>query len=249
MIRFHQVWQYFQQRPGVSKVTASVVLVCTFVLALLGSAFGPSVVKTFAQSTCAQGDQTYTVVSGDTLSAIGRRYNQDWQKLASYNKLSNPHLIFINQRICIPGSSEASSGSTTTTTSAPVNVTTAPTSSGSAKGSSNPYAYPQCTWWASERTHQLYGYYVPWTMNANAHQWVARAYEFGWNVSSTPTVGSIVVLQPNVQGASYLGHVAVVEKILDNGNVLTSNTNWYPTPYQVTYVEITPGSGVSFLHA
>lgn len=45
---------------------------------------------------------TYKVVSGDTLSRIALRHGTTWQILASYNKLSNPHLIFPGQLILIP---------------------------------------------------------------------------------------------------------------------------------------------------
>lgn len=44
----------------------------------------------------------YKVVKGDVLWKIARKYNTTWQKLAEYNKLKNPHLIFPNQIILIP---------------------------------------------------------------------------------------------------------------------------------------------------
>ncbi|SCZ81227.1 5'-nucleotidase C-terminal domain-containing protein [Acidaminobacter hydrogenoformans] len=44
----------------------------------------------------------YTVVSGDTLSHIALKHNTTWQKLAEYNKLSNPNLILPGQVILIP---------------------------------------------------------------------------------------------------------------------------------------------------
>jgi N-acetylmuramoyl-L-alanine amidase len=91
--------------------------------------------------------------------------------------------------------------------------------------------------------------YVPWTVNANAYQWTARALDFNWRVSSQPTVGSILVLQPFVQGASYLGHVAVVESVLSNGQVIASSMNWGPDYSSVSTFEFVPGSGVSFVSA
>lgn len=48
-------------------------------------------------------EQIYIVVSGDVLWKIAQKYGTTWQVLAEYNKLSNPHLIFINQKIRIPG--------------------------------------------------------------------------------------------------------------------------------------------------
>ena len=120
-------------------------------------------------------------------------------------------------------------------------------SSNAAVGTSNVFPYGQCTWWADERYHQLHGVFVPWTSNANAWQWVARARQFGWIVSQTPQVGDILVLQSDVQGASNVGHVAVVEKVLPDGNVIASSMNWGSQPQDVTYFQFAPGPGVAFV--
>lgn len=56
-------------------------------------------------------ETVYTVVKGDTLSKIASKYGTTYQKLAEYNKISNPNLIVVGQKIKIPGSV-----STTTTT-------------------------------------------------------------------------------------------------------------------------------------
>ncbi|HEY7416685.1 MAG TPA: CHAP domain-containing protein, partial [Ktedonobacteraceae bacterium] len=77
--------------------------------------------------------------------------------------------------------------------------------------------------------------------------WVARAKQFHWVVSRTPRVGDILVLQPRVQGAGSLGHVAIVEKVLSNGHVIASSMNWGATPQNVTYFEFAPGPGVAFV--
>lgn len=117
------------------------------------------------------------------------------------------------------------------------------------QGSGNYFPYGQCTWWANQRYHQLHGIYVPWTTNSDAWQWNMRAYDFHWTVSDSPTIGAIVDLQPWVQGAGGLGHVAVVESILGDGSVVASNMNWGSNPLQVTYVEFFPGPGVAFITA
>lgn len=52
--------------------------------------------------------QTYTVVKGDTLSAICRRFYGDaslYNKLARYNSIANPHLIYAGQQIRLPDKS------------------------------------------------------------------------------------------------------------------------------------------------
>ncbi len=114
-------------------------------------------------------------------------------------------------------------------------------------GGLNRFAFGQCTYWANMRYHALTGYWVPWL--GNAYQWAYGASSSGWIVSSTPRVPSIIVLQPGVQGASYFGHVAVVERINPDGSVYTSNFNWYANGGwdRLSYWTFTPGPGVSFV--
>lgn len=50
----------------------------------------------------ASAGKTYTVKSGDTLSGIAAKYGTTYQKLASYNGISNPNLIHPGQVIRIP---------------------------------------------------------------------------------------------------------------------------------------------------
>lgn len=47
-------------------------------------------------------EQKYTVKPGDVLWKIAKQFNTTWEKLAEYNKLKNPNLIFPNQVILIP---------------------------------------------------------------------------------------------------------------------------------------------------
>lgn len=63
--------------------------------------------------------KTYTVKSGDTLSAIAAKYGTTYQKIASDNGISDPNKIFVGQVLKISsgsssGSSSTSSGSTKT---------------------------------------------------------------------------------------------------------------------------------------
>jgi Iap family predicted aminopeptidase/LysM repeat protein len=71
----------------------SILLILTLVIGSFGLAFA---------------DTTYTVKKGDTLWDISKLYNTTWQALGEYNKLTNPHLIFPNQKILIPDGKPAS---------------------------------------------------------------------------------------------------------------------------------------------
>jgi surface antigen len=114
-------------------------------------------------------------------------------------------------------------------------------------GGLNRFAFGECTYWANMRYHALTGYWVPWL--GNAYQWYYGAQASGWVVSSMPKVPSIIVLQSGVQGASWLGHVAIVERINKDGSVYTSNYNWYNGGGWdiLSYTTFYPGSGVSFV--
>jgi surface antigen len=108
----------------------------------------------------------------------------------------------------------------------------------------NPFTPGQCTYWADYEYHHLTGYVIPW--NGDAANWAANASTYGWAVSTTPKVHSIVVLHPGVQGAGWAGHVAVVEKVNPDGSVETTNWNvigWGVFSWQTYY----PGQGVSFV--
>src|SRR5947209_17041605 len=209
-----------------------------------------------SQTVCSSGDRTYVVVSGDTLSGIAYRFGTNWGSLASHNLIANPNLIYVNQVICIPGGETVNSvvHASTSTPYVPLNTISAPSSTAtkavpasSPVGSVNVFPYGQCTWWANQRYFQLHGVFVPWRTQANAWQWIARAYQFHWRISSRPLPGAIVILQPWVQGASRMGHVAVVERILKNGHVIASNMSWGRSPWRVTYVQFAPGPGVTFI--
>ncbi len=58
--------------------------------------------QTPAQTPASGKDIVYIVKKGDTLSEIAVAHGTTWPKLAAYNKLANPHLILIGQKIRIP---------------------------------------------------------------------------------------------------------------------------------------------------
>lgn len=58
--------------------------------------------KPVTASPQAPKETVYTVKSGDTLYSIALKHGTTWQKLASYNKLNNPHRIYPGQKLKIP---------------------------------------------------------------------------------------------------------------------------------------------------
>ena len=218
-----------------------IVMVAILGMVLVGSGLGTRVLGAFAKSLCSSGYQVYSVVSGDTLGGIATRYHTIWQRLASYNHIANPNIIYMHQTICIPGRARP------THKPVPVKHPIKHPVDPPIKGTGDYFPYGQCTWWASYRYFQLHGIYVPWKTQADAWEWTARARVFHWHISSTPSRGAIINLQPWVEGAYGLGHVAVVEKVLKNGHVIASNMNWGAYYWEVTDVEFTPGPGISFI--
>ena len=77
---------------------------------LAGSALGGGLLGAFAHSPCASSDHMYIVSWGNTLSGIARLYNTTWARLASYNHIPNPNLIYPGQAVCIPAHSHNSGG-------------------------------------------------------------------------------------------------------------------------------------------
>ncbi len=230
MRKYQQIWQYCKQHRIASVVVGHISMVAILGLLLLGNTLGSRIFGAFAQAPCSGRDHPYIVVRGDTLGRIAAHYNTSWQRLAAYNHITHPNLIYVAQTVCIPGQ-----GTTRNRGPAPL------------IGRANFYPYGQCTWWANQRYHQLHGVFVPWTINSDAWSWSNRARDFHWIVSSTPQPGDIADLQPWVQGAYGLGHVAVVERVLSTGSVIASNMNWGVHRGSVTYVEFSPGRGVSFI--
>src|SRR5258708_6498643 len=115
-------------------------------------------------------------------------------------------------------------------------------------GTLNHFALGECTYWADLRYHQWTGYWVPGTRNA--YQWTPGAEAPACLLPSSPKSPSIIVLQPGVQGAYGVGHVAVVERINSDGSVYTSNMNNYSNGGGwdiVSYATYYPGPGVSFV--
>ena len=235
--RFHTL---FNRHRIASMIVGQVVVIATLAIFVLNSVLGVNIFSAFAQISCPAGDAIYTIQPGDTLGNIGVAHGTSWQTLAQHHGIANPNLIYANQQLCIPGNGNNSNPPL----SQPVNNAVP------LHNTVNPFPYGQCTWWASQRYHDLHGYYVPWTTDSNAFQWTARANDFHWHVSTEPSIGAIVDFQGGVQGSSPLGHVAIVEQILDNGVVVTSNMNILGHGFgEVVSLRFHTGPGVTFITA
>lgn len=55
-----------------------------------------------AAAEAAAAQRTYTVVRGDTLSAIGHKFGVNWRDIAAANDIANPDLIYPGQVFVIP---------------------------------------------------------------------------------------------------------------------------------------------------
>ena len=88
----------------------------------------PGSSDSFQSAPSASGGK-YTVRSGDTLSAIGKRFGVSYQSIASANGIANPNLIYAGQQLTIPGAGGGTSSPTPTPTPTP-----APTGGGSVSG-------------------------------------------------------------------------------------------------------------------
>ena len=164
----------------------------------------------------------HTVASGDTIESIASKYNASADRVRTVNNLELSG-ISGGQRLIIPDGVKP----------AAVVVPTRPTnqSYGSDLGGSrvstnvfatagNRYAAGNCTWYAYERRAQM-GRPVG-SFWGNANTWASNARAAGFAVNRTPAAGAVLTDQ-----TGYFGHVGVVERVLENGDVVITEMNNY----------------------
>jgi N-acetylmuramoyl-L-alanine amidase len=169
----------------------------------------------------------YKVESGDTVESIASKYNADASRITLVNDLDLGGLTK-GKQILIPDGVKPAPAPVV----APV-VTPGSPSSNSYDGASgsvvnsnvyasagNRYAYGNCTWYVYERRAQL-GKPVG-SFWGNANTWASSARMAGYTVNNTPAAGAILTDQ-----AGYYGHVAVVERVMPNGDVYITEMNNY----------------------
>ncbi|EIJ43284.1 putative glycosyl hydrolase [Beggiatoa alba B18LD] len=74
-----------------------------------------------SSGTPTAGGQYYTVVAGDTLYSIARRYGTDWRAIATDNGIVPPYALSVGQQLIVSGSSGGYTGAVTApVTSSPI---------------------------------------------------------------------------------------------------------------------------------
>lgn len=174
----------------------------------------------------------YTVKAGDTYESISQKYKVDTQNIISYNDLELSGLP-VGSQIILPdailptterpgyvapiyyfyatggGSSDISF----------LYVNTSPTSAG------NRNAWGNCTWYVWERRNKLGG---PWVLPSaplgNAAQWAYSLGAAGYRVDRKPAFGAIMQNGGEING---YGHVAFVESVETNGDVIITEMNYF----------------------
>lgn len=107
---------------------------------------------------------------------------------------------------------------------------------------------PNCVGYAQGRLLEILGAKAPnWKLPAcNAEDWFEQAQKNGLKTGITPKLGAVVVwkagqLHNNADGA---GHVAVVEEIKNNGDIVVSQSAWGGSEFYLS--TITKASGYMY---
>ena len=164
----------------------------------------------------------YTMKDGDTIESVAKKYKGEASLITSYNDLELEGAK-TGQSIIIPNGILPETERPGYTAPAPAVTSTGGNgrSWGFRAGSvGNKYAFGNCTFYAYERRAQL-GRPVG-SFWGDAKTWGIAASAQGYRVDGTPAAGAVLV-----DTAGYYGHVAIVEKVLPNGNVFISEMNNY----------------------
>lgn len=107
------------------------------------------------------------------------------------------------------------------------------------------YGMPNCTAYAWGRLYELTGKRFM-SLCGNAEDWFDAAASAGLKTGQTPKLGAIACYRAGKVGDSSdgAGHVAIVEEIKANGDIVTSNSAWQGTEFYLK--EITKASGYMY---
>ncbi|MGH2518371.1 MAG: LysM peptidoglycan-binding domain-containing protein [Chloroflexota bacterium] len=208
-----------------------------------------------------------TTQPGDTITGIANQWKISLAKLVSINKL-DPALpgLIPGEALLLPGVTPPvqiyplatdnggstgvatdSSGNTgvATAAAAPARQVAAPIDLRPAvqRSSGNNFPWGQCTYWAAQARPDIGSRVI-----GNAASWLYSARASGLPTGTVPRVGSVVVYQPGVQGAAWVGHVAYVTSVAPSGRSFTVSEMNFPYWGHVTYRTSYTGWGVNFIY-
>lgn len=85
-----------------------------------------------------------------------------------------------------------------------------------------------CVGYACGRFNEIIGSMKYPYLNCNAENFIERAKQYGLEISDKPVVGGIMVWQKGdtLSGNDGAGHVAIVEKLIDNNTIYTSESGY-----------------------
>lgn len=157
----------------------------------------------------------YTIKSGDSARSLAEKYKADASLITTYNDLEisgiTPGLKIIIPNGVLPSNERPGYV-------APVTTGGGGYFGGFRAGSvGNRYAFGNCTWYAYERRAAM-GSPVG-SFWGNGGSWGYSAMASGYTVNNTPSAGAVLVEQGSP------GHVAVVESVKANGDVVLSEMN------------------------
>lgn len=107
------------------------------------------------------------------------------------------------------------------------------------------YVMPNCVGYAQGRLLELYGdTKANWKLPAcNAEDWIDAALSKGFQTGKTPELGAVAVWRAGQTHCSSdgAGHVAIVEEILSNGDILVSQSAYGGENFYLTRISKTSG--------
>jgi len=175
----------------------------------------------------------YTTKDGDTVQSIAEKYKADVALITTYNDLEIKG-ITAGTKIIIPDGvlpeterpgyvapqTRSSSYGYIIGYSAGFGGRTWHIKTGTPMYAGNKYAYGNCTAYAYDRRMEM-GMALPPVTWGNAATWASYAQAAGYRVDHTPSVGAVM------QNGGGYGHVAIVERLLPNGDIEISEMNAY----------------------
>jgi N-acetylmuramoyl-L-alanine amidase len=147
----------------------------------------------------------YTIKAGDTPQSLATEFKANQDQIVAYND-SELSGLQVGEQIIIPGGTQAAAAPVALNSTNNPSGTSFPWGSGPMYGF-NGYDFGYCTWYVATQVS------VPANWG-NASTWAYYARQSGWNVSSTPAVGSIA---QTARAAGGEGHVAVVDGVSPDG--------------------------------